>query len=193
MPAIAAAPLFYGAVASGAAAVGSGVIAARAQNSASRRAVESSERGMNRAESFEREQDAQNRADQARQDQEEQRRWEIQQANEQRKQEQEDAILRDNLQRQQYDDEVKYGKMLRLAELTGQRAPRKPPTRTAASLFEPTAGSSTFRMESEPLTARPSQVSSMIPKAGEQFDPFDTGAAGLPQRMPLRSLTARRY
>ncbi len=182
MPAIAAAPAFYAALAGGAATVGAASIGARASGSANRRALSASNDAARRAEAFEREQDTRNRADEDRRDAEDRRRWEVEQGNLAREREQADAFA-------QYEDDIRYGKMLNLARLTGQPAPERPPRRTGMGAPSQTPVIQPRREVSSPMMTAPSRANAMIAPAGE-FDPFQAPA---PQRMPISRLTRRSY
>lgn len=160
-------------------------LAARSQSSANKRSLQATERSSARAEAFEREQDALNRADEARRDAEERRRYEVEQGNLLRKQQQEDALLKDNLERAAYEDAIRYGKMVKLARLTGQPTPPPLPKRTAGSLLtepQPTAPVAA----SAPLLSRPSVANQAIAQPGA-VDPFSQNA-----RMPMSNLVGRR-
>lgn len=180
MPAIAAAPLFYGAIATGAAGIGTGVIAARAQSGASRRATEASDRAAARAEAFERDQDEKNRADAARLEAEDRRRWDVEQQNIAAQKAENDA-------RQQYEDKIRYQKMVNLAQLTGGPRPEPLPN-FGGGTYQPQAQS--YASPGAPIMSRPSTANAMIapPNAG----PFDPFAAAPTMGMPLASLNRSR-
>lgn len=180
-------PVVAAAAITGATGIAGGVISSRASSGANRRATQAQQDAARRAEAFERDQDALNRADQARRDAEDQRRWDTEQANIRRKEEQEDALLRDNIARATYEDTIRYGKMVNLARLTGQPLPPPIPKRTA---FDPASAFTVNRLSREPVTgplmSRPSTANAMIAQPG-QMEPFMT-----PQRMPMSNLVGRR-
>lgn len=182
-PAIAAAAI------AGGASIGTGVISSRAQTGATKRSLAASDAAARRAEAATREEDALNRADQERRDAEDRRRWEVQQANEARKQAQDDALLKDNIARANYEDAIKYGKMVNLARLTGQPIPERPPARSAASAFLD-ADSSPVRQASAPIMSRPSSANAAIAAPGAYaVSPLNPAQ---PQRMPISNLVGRR-
>lgn len=181
-------PVVAAAIVTGIAGAGTTAIASRASSSANRRAIEAQERAAARAEAAAKEEDALNRAEVARRDAEDKRRWEVEQANQARKQAQEDALLKDNLARANYEDAIRYGKMVNLARLTGQPIPERMPARTAALdvLSEP----ATARQASAPIMSRPSSANATIAAPGAF--PVSPLSPEQPQRMPISSLVGRR-
>lgn len=173
-------PVVAAAAITGAAALGGQVVSSRAASGASRRSIAATNAAAARAEAFEREQEALNRADQERRDAEDKRRWEVEQANVARIQEQND-------QRLAYEDAIRYGKMVNLARLTGQPAPPPPPRLGGGSIASLTMPSAA-RQASAPIMSRPSTAAAMIPAATD----FPTSPLSEPQRMPISQLVGRR-
>lgn len=156
-------PVVAAAAIAGVAAVGGAVISAKSQSSATKRSLAAQEKAANKAEAYEREQDEFNRAERARADAEEARRFAIQQANEVRKQQQEDALLADQLERANYEDAIRYNKAVKLAQLTGQAAPPPPPRRTTADqLNQPVPTQTTQAATSGPVMARDSRANALV-------------------------------
>lgn len=182
-------PVVAAAAISGGAALAGGVVSSRQQSGANRRAIQAQERAAQRAETFEREQDRLNRSDQERRDAEDRRRYETEQANIARRQAQEDALLQDQLARQQYDDDAQYQRRLNIARLTGQPAPPRPPRRTAASALQtsPVAPQGAA-MPTGAIASAPSRANAMVQDAAG-FDPFQAPT----QRMPISRLSGRSY
>lgn len=172
-------PVVAAAAIAGGASIGSGVVASRAQTGATKRSLAASDAAARRAEIATREEDALNRADQARRDAEDKRRWEVEQANLVRRQAQDD-------ERANYEDAIRYGKMVNLARLTGQPIPARPPARSGAPSFvdldRPPA--------SAPILSRPSSANASIAPPGEfAMSPLTPAQ---PQRMPISQLVGRR-
>lgn len=173
-------PLVAAAAITGLAGAGTAAIGARASSNANKRSIEASDRAAARAEAAAREEDALNRADQERRDAEDKRRWEVEQANLQRRQEQDD-------QRLAYEDAIRYGKMVNLARLTGQPIPQAPPrvgAGTGGAYMEPA------RQASAPIMSRPSSANAAIAAPGA-VSPFGDPNT-VPQRMPISRLVGRR-
>jgi hypothetical protein len=168
-------PVVAAAAIAGGTQVVSSVVGSRAQSGANKRALQASEDAARRAEAFQREQAAREDADDARLEAEDRRRWDTEQANLARQQAERDA-------RQQYEDRLRYRKMVNLARLTGMPAPDPMPTFGGASA-DP-AMATPVRQSSAPLMSRPSTANAMIP---QDFDPFAAPA----QRMPISRLSRR--
>ncbi len=176
-------PIVAAAAITGLASAGTAVVGARAQSGARRRAIDAQNQAAQRAESFEREQDALNRADDARRDAEDRRRWEVEQENVRARQAEIDS-------RQQYDDMLRYRKMVNLAQLTGQPVPPPPPfLRGGAQPGAPQGAPQgmPLRQLSRPpvaMASAPSRTNALIQSNTDPlFDPLAE------QRMPLSRLS----
>lgn len=155
------------------------VVGSRAQTGAARRAQQASDRAAARAEAFEREQDALNRAEAARRDAEDKRRWDVEQANLAKERAERDA-------RQGYEDRLRYRKMVNLSRLIGGPMPEPLPNFTGgASMSMPLAA-----VSSAPIASRPATANAMIAEPGA-FDPFTDAVVPVPG-VPLNSLARRR-
>jgi hypothetical protein len=142
-----------------------------------------------KAEAATREEEALNRADQERRDAEDKRRWEVDQANQARKQAQEDALLKDNLARATYEDQIRYRKMVKLSQLTGSPLPPPLPTRTSIDALSEAAPSAR-QQASAPIMSRPSTANAMMAAPGAF--PVSPLSPEPPQRMPISNLVGRR-
>lgn len=173
MPAIAAAPAVYAAIAGGVASTAGSVIAAKSQSGATKRSIAATTNAAAKAEAFEREQDAQNRADQARRDAEDERRWSIDQQNLA-------ATKAEQNARQAYEDKLRYRKMVNLAKLTGGPMPDPlPDFGGAGGTYTPAP--STYAAPGAPILAQPSTANAMIAAPGQgPFDPFAPPQPGIP-------------
>lgn len=179
------------------AAIGSAVVSSKAQSSSTTRSLAAQRAAATRAEAFEREQDALNRAERDREAAEQKRQFEITQANLARQQAQEDAITRDNLERAAYEDAIRYGKAVNLARLTGNPVPQAPPPRTAASLLNPQSQASSNSPVGGLMLARPSSANAMVDRAPVRVSPLARpmgSEMGMPSEMPrtLGELARRR-
>ncbi len=188
MPLAVMAPMYAAAIAGGAQ-TASSVASSRAQAGASRRATAAQTQAATRAEAFEREQDGKDRADEARIEAEEHRRWDADQANKARQQAQDDARLQMMDRRQQYEDSLRHGKRVRLAELTGGPVPQAPPMFGAPADGTYTPLASTYAAPGAPVMSRQGTANAMIAAPG-QFDPFAEAQA--PWMMPLSDVSRRR-
>lgn len=181
-------PVVAAAIVTGIAGAGTATIAAKSQSGANKRAIQAQERAAARAEAAAREEDALNRADAERRDAEDRRRWEVEQANLARKQAQDDALLKDSLARSNYEDAIRYGKMVNLARLTGQPLPPPLPTRSSIDLLSNVQPAQT-RQASAPVMSRPSSANASIPSPGAF--PASPLSAEQPMR-PMNQLVGRR-
>lgn len=170
MPAVAAA-----AIAGGAAITGS-VISSKSQSKSQKRALSAQEKAAAKAEAFELDQDTRNRAERERQDADEAKRYAVDQANIARKQAQEDALLADSIERANYEDAIRYGKMVRLAELTGNPAPPPLPKRTAG-------------LPTQTAAPQQAQASGLVPTRASTANAMISGPGGA-TRMPLSALSS---
>lgn len=177
-------PVVAAAAIAGGASVATGVIGSRSQSGATRRSLEAQRAGAQRAEAFEREQDELTRADQARRDAEDRRRWETEQANLARQQSERD-------QRQAYEDELRYRKMVNIATLTGQPIPDRPPAFAGGAGPTTTTTTADRRVPLAAIATPPSRANAMIAPLGAGPALSDTNDALT--RLPIRSLAARRY
>jgi hypothetical protein len=184
MPAIAAAPAFYAAIATGAATVGTGVMSNRAQSRSNRDALAASERGAQRAEAFERDQDSLQRADDTRREAEERRRFDIEQQNI-------EAERREQTARQRYEDGLRYQRMVNIAQLTGRPVPPPPPFLSGGQPQGAPQGMPLRQLSRRPPVSSTMPVSRTKTMIQGNTDPlFDPLAE---QRMPLRKLSGPRY
>lgn len=185
--------------------VGGALIGSRSQGGANKRALAASAAAAAKAEAFERERAAVDDATDARVAAEEKHRWEVEQTNKAADKAQEDALLRDQLARQDYTDQLTYQKRVNLARLTGQAPPPPMPTRT--SLNSVTSAPLTIgglaKGVSGPMASRPAQASQMIAAPGAS-DPWALPPGVLPSpplppspsdaaRYPIRRLSGRGY
>jgi hypothetical protein len=171
------------AVIGGAAQAVSTVVGSRAQSNAAKRATTAQQQAAARAEAHEREQAAREDARLDRIEAEDRRRHDIEQANIARQQAERDS-------RQAYEDDIRYTKMVRLAELTGGPRPNRPPVFGTGAPSASVPLASTYAPPNAPIMARPSTANQMI-AAAPPFDPF-TDAAMPPPGVPLRALNRRR-
>lgn len=165
------------------ASVAGAVIASRQQTGSNKRSIAAQDAAAKRAEAALLE----DRTRDDERDAEDKRRWEVDQANQVRKQAQEDALLKDNLARANYEDAIRYGKMVNIARLTGQPMPTRPPARTAIDMLSGLNTPSPSRAPSDPLMSRQSTANAMIAAPGAfPMSPEQ------PQRMPISNLVGRR-
>jgi hypothetical protein len=174
-------PVVAAAIVTGIAGAGTATIAAKSQSGANKRAIEAQERAAARAEAAAREEDALNRADAERRDAEDRRRWEVEQANLARRQAQDDERLA-------YEDQIRYGKMVNLARLTGQPLPPPLPRRGGGSIGSLAADEASHTYGA-PIMSRPSRANASIPSPGAF--PASPLSAEQPMR-PMTQLVGRR-
>lgn len=172
-------PVVAAAAITGIASVGGNVLASRSQSRSNRDALAASERGAQRAEAFEREQDTLQRGDDTRREAEERRRFDIEQAN----------LLAERTerdQRQQYEDMLRYRRMVNIAQLTGQAPP--PPPRFGAAQGPPQAPPQRvpLRALARPVFSESAMRRPVVGDADPMFDPLAD------QRMPLSRLSGTR-
>jgi len=199
-------PLVVAAAITGGAALAGQIASSKAAAGANKRATSAQERAAQRAEQFEVEQDTKNRADESRRDAEDKRRWDVEQANLATQQQERDA-------RQQYEDQIRYRKMVNIARLTGQPMPDALPNFSGGegSGAPLTIGSIARPPVSQPIMSAPSQANAMITAPVDPlFNPLadlnTRVSPGSPMmatplavpttpaaRIPLRTLGARRY
>lgn len=163
------------------------IAGARIQSGSNKRAIQAQTDAASRAEAFELARELNDRKERDRVAAEEQRRWDVEQANLARRQEQEDAILRDNLERAAYEDAIRYGKMVNIARLTGQPIPQPPPKRTALpSMSDLGTPKVVTANPSAPIASKASTANAMVaaPGTAAMFEES--------RRMPLRGLVGHR-
>lgn len=176
-------PVVAAAAITGLATAGTSALASRSQSRANQRALESSERGAKRAEAFEREQDRLQREDDMRREDEERRRFDIDQRNIAAERSERD-------QRQQYEDMLRYRRMVNIAMLTGQPPP--PPPTFGARAPQPQApqapsqGVPLRALARRPVFSESAMRRPIVGDADPMFDPLAD------QRMPLSRLSGTR-